>query len=80
MPDDLQPGETPITPRTDEPRKGGWWGLKSIVDASRQDAEIYNQMPPDACPIDGSVLDIGKNGVRNCPMGNYTWNGGPRQT
>lgn len=30
---------------------------------------------PLACPHDGSVLVTGKNGVRNCPMGDYRWQG-----
>lgn len=31
--------------------------------------------PPIACPIDGELLEINSNNVRNCPLGNYRWNG-----
>ena len=45
-------------------------------------------LPPDACPYCGTPLDVGQqtqNGggkllIRHCPMGDYTYTGGPRLT
>jgi len=49
----------------------GWEQLREIAKAQRKDAEAARQKPPVACPICGAVLDVGKGGVRNCPMGHY---------
>jgi len=59
----------------------GYWALKSILDANRIEQAAYEAQPPDACPYDGSPLVTGnKGGVRDCPMGDYQWRGGPRLT
>ena len=52
-----------------------WAQLKGIQDQNKQEAERQLREPPVACPIDGSLLDVNGQGVRNCPMGNYTWRG-----
>ena len=31
--------------------------------------------PPLACPVDGALLEV-RGTVRNCPLGNYTWENG----
>lgn len=54
-----------------------WHQLKAIIDENRQEARSERSQPPVACPIDGALLDVDKNGVRNCPLGNFRWNGGP---
>lgn len=58
----------------------GWWGLKAILDANRDEIAAYNSQPPSACPNDGTPLVSGKNGVINCPMGDYRYTGGTRLT
>ena len=50
-----------------------WETLASIRDQNRQEAAAERSRPPVACPIDGTPLDYGPDGVRNCPMGNFTW-------
>lgn len=51
-----------------------WEQLANILDENRDyaqtDAEERDM--PTICPIDGEVL-IERNGVRNCPMGNFRW-------
>lgn len=49
-----------------------WQQLKSILDDNRR-FEREDRRPPEACPIDGAVLDVHPDGRRNCPMGNYQW-------
>jgi hypothetical protein len=58
----------------------GYWALKSILDAQRRDVEAYNAQPPIACPNDGTPLQQNREGLRSCPMGDYTWRGGQRLT
>lgn len=58
----------------------GWWGLKNVIDANRQEQAAYNAQPPDACPNDGTPLETGRDGTRNCPMGDYRYTGGTRVT
>jgi len=50
----------------------GWEQLKAILDINREDVARESSETPTACPIDGSLLDQ-RDGVRNCPMGNYRW-------
>ena len=50
-----------------------WWQLKNISDEAREERARTANEPPVACPIDGAILDVGPNGIRNCPMGNYRW-------
>ena len=52
-----------------------WSQLQAILDENRK-AAADGRAPPDTCPNDGSLLDVRDDGVRNCPMGDYTW-GGP---
>ncbi len=66
----------------------GWWGLKNILDNQRQFDAQYNALPPDACPYCGSPLQVGQQTqsgggrllLRHCPLGHYTYTGGPRLT
>jgi hypothetical protein len=51
-----------------------WQQLLDIQKRTKDDAREA-ALPPSACPIDGLPLDIRQGGVRNCPAGNYTWNG-----
>jgi len=55
-----------------------WEQLQDIVRANKVGRQMEDIQPPVACPFDGAVLDIHPNGRRNCPMGNYTWAGGPK--
>jgi len=55
-----------------------WEQLQAISQENKATRQRDDSAPPVACPIDGSVLDIHPAGRRNCPMGNYTWNGGPK--
>ena len=54
-----------------------WDQLKAIADEARQAKRDAESTPPTACPIDGEPLDINSRGVRNCPLGNFRWDGGP---
>jgi len=59
----------------------GYWGLLSIIESNRIEQATYNSEPPDACPNDGTPLVTGNyGGIRECPMGDYEWRGGPRLT
>ena len=55
-----------------------WQQLKDILDTNAAEAAAAEAQPPSACPFDGTPLEVGKGGVRNCPMGNYRWDGGPK--
>ena len=65
-----------------------WWQLKATADANRIENAQYEALPPEACPYDGTPLEIGwttiagggKESARNCPMGDYRWTGGKRLT
>jgi hypothetical protein len=52
-----------------------WQQLHDIRQQAREDRRLAQTTPPIACPIDGEVLDIRPDGVRNCRAGNYTWTG-----
>ena len=52
-----------------------WEQLHAILQENRQGSKSEGTAPPDACPIDGSILDIRPDGQRNCPIGNYRWSG-----
>ena len=55
----------------------GWEQLKPINDQSRQEQRDCNeeQMHPTVCPVDGELLNIRADGVRDCPAGNFTSGG-----
>ncbi len=65
-----------------------WWQLKSIADANRAFIASYYSLPPDSCPNDGTPLEVGSQSqvgggklqMRHCPMGDYVWQGGRRET
>jgi len=50
-----------------------WAQLLNIVRENRGDAARVQQDPPVAYPIDGAILVIRADGIRNCPIGNYRW-------
>ena len=52
-----------------------WEQLTDIRAVNRQDARDNEreEAKPDVCPIDGTVLEIREDGVRNCKMGNFSW-------
>lgn len=52
----------------------GFETLREIAEENRRLAEDAATRPPTTCPIDGATLEI-RAGVRNCPMGNYRWDG-----
>jgi hypothetical protein len=52
-----------------------WSQLSDIRRQALEDSKVVQSAPPVACPVDGNPLDIGQNGLRNCPLGNYTWRG-----
>ena len=54
----------------------GYEDLKAILDESRDQRRQEASQPPVACPHDGELLDVGPRGVRNCPLGNFRWEGG----
>ena len=56
-----------------------WETLKEVAEYNRDARAQDNAQPPDSCPIDGTPLEENSQGVRNCPMGNFTWRGGPAQ-
>lgn len=51
----------------------GWEKLIAIRESNRRFAEEELRQPPAYCPHDGTLLQVRSDGVRNCPMGNYTW-------
>ena len=52
-----------------------WEQLQAILQENRQTRNTVDITPPVACPIDGSILEIGPRGIRNCPLGNFRWAG-----
>ena len=52
-----------------------WEQLKTILEENRERKRRAESVPPAACPIDGKLLDVHPDGRRNCPLGNYRWNG-----
>ena len=52
-----------------------WSQLGDIQSTNKDLHKTHVREGPLACPIDGTPLDEHK-GVRNCPMGNYRWEGG----
>lgn len=65
-----------------------WWQLKSIADDQRAWERSYYALPPDACPLCGTPLDVGNESqagsgkllIRHCPLGHYEYTGGRRIT
>ena len=65
-----------------------WWELQAIRQTQQAWERSYYALPPDACPYDGTPLDVayttlvggGRQMVRHCPMGDFTYTGGRRQT
>ena len=55
-----------------------WEQLQGYLQENRSDKRAFEQEPPVACPFDGEPLDVHPDGRRNCPMGNYTYTGGPK--
>lgn len=53
----------------------GWEQLTEIARQNREAQEREQDAPPDACPIDGFPLQSTPEGDRNCPLGNYRWDG-----
>jgi hypothetical protein len=53
-----------------------WEQLQDVLQENRTNRRIEAGEPPVACPFDGAILEIHARGVRNCPMGNYRWEGG----
>ena len=52
-----------------------WEQLDSILEANRSDAAAEDRRGPEACPNDGSQLDVHPDGRRHCPAGDYIWDG-----
>lgn len=51
-------------------------GFGMLGEIKRENAaaeELASRRGPTACPIDGAPLVTGKNGVRDCPLGNFRW-------
>ena len=55
-----------------------WEQLLAIQQESRTNFNTHQRRPPEACPFDGTPLDVRADGMRNCPMGDYTWRGEPK--
>jgi hypothetical protein len=47
-----------------------WAQLQAILKEQRQAAENERTAPLVDCPIDGERLDV-RDGIYNCPMGNF---------
>jgi len=56
-----------------------WEQLGSIQQQAAADHRAAEVGPPVACPRHGEPLDVHRDGRRNCPYGDYIWNGGPKQ-
>ncbi len=54
----------------------GYEDLQAILDESRERNRQGQAQPPVACPHDGELLEVNARGVRNCPLGNFRWEGG----
>jgi hypothetical protein len=52
-----------------------WQQLADVKNRAEEDRRLASTTPPSSCPVDGHVLDIRPDGIRNCPMGNFTWTG-----
>lgn len=52
-----------------------WQQLLDIRKRAEEDRRLAQTAPPVSCPVDGHVLDVRPDGVRNCPMGNFIWQG-----
>ena len=53
-----------------------WEELQNIIDENIRQREAEAAQPPIACPVDGELLEIQpQTGVRNCPLGNFRWDG-----
>lgn len=50
-----------------------WNQLKAIIDENRKAVNELAGEPVISCPIDGALLQRGRSGVLNCPLGNFTW-------
>lgn len=49
-----------------------WQKLSDILKQDVQERSDWAQQQPEACPIDGTPLEIGPQGALHCPMGNFT--------
>ena len=54
-----------------------WEQLRSMRAQVAQDQRTLNTEigAPTVCPIDGALLNIRADGVRDCPVGNFTYGG-----
>ena len=50
-----------------------WEQLGAIRQQARQDAREHEEKLPEACPNDGTPLQIHPDGRRNCPAGDYMY-------
>jgi hypothetical protein len=53
-----------------------WEQLKNTFNQNRQAKRMEATAGVEACPIDGEVLVVRADGIRSCPLGNFTWRGG----
>lgn len=53
-----------------------WEQLGNIAQRNRQEARQQAMEKPIACPIEGDILDVRDDGIRNCPLGNFRWQNG----
>lgn len=55
-----------------------WEQLKQYIKENRERRALELTTPPVACPIDGEILTVHpRTAWRRCPLGNFTWTGGP---
>ena len=52
-----------------------WEQLASMLKETRDRTAAAQAQPPVACPICGMALDVHPDGRRNCPMGDYRYQG-----
>ena len=51
-----------------------WEQLVAAIKSNIKSEENERDQPPEYCPHDGAVL-VKRGNVRNCPMGNFRWEG-----
>lgn len=54
-----------------------WEQLNSIMRQAAQEAQQNRDLPPVACPNDGTPLQAGPDGELHCDFDGWIWNGSP---
>lgn len=54
-----------------------WEELSAIYADQAMNERNQEQLPPVACPNDGTPLDVNSGGVLHCPFDGWMWDGNP---